>query len=198
MDAENLRVTVADDNSAERLEIREMLKELGHDVIAEARNAQQLAQEVARQKPDLVVADMEMPGVDNFTSAPQLTHQEPTPVVLTTREHSPQKVHQGLARKNVLGYLVKPFAAAALDGAIRFAVGLFQRVFGLEQRLAVLQRSKEDRLIVENAKSILMKRLGISEAEAHRRLQKMASAANRKLVDLCRSLLDDPEGRLAL
>lgn len=197
MDTENLKVAVADDDSTERYEVGEMLKVLGHQVIAEARNGQQLAQEVARTKPDLVVADMEMPGADSLNGSPELANADPIPVVLTTRRHSPHKLQQWLSRKNVLGYLVKPFAAAALDGTIRFAIGLFRRLLGLEQRLAVLQRSKEDRQIIEDAKSILMKRLGITEAEAHRRLQKMASAANKKLVALCRTLIDDSEGHEA-
>ena len=42
----------------------------------------------------------------------------------------------------------------------------------------------EDRKIIERAKGVLMKELGLSEAEAFRRLQKTASAKNLKLIEV--------------
>ncbi len=49
-------------------------------------------------------------------------------------------------------------------------------------------KSLEDRKIIERAKGILMKRSALGEDEAFRRLQKLASEKNLKLVELARML----------
>jgi response regulator NasT len=52
-----------------------------------------------------------------------------------------------------------------------------------------MRQALEDRKIIEWAKGALMKELGLSEAEAFRRLPKTASAKNLKLIELARLTL---------
>jgi two-component system, response regulator PdtaR len=185
----HLRVALADDDAKDRIAVKNMLESLGHDVVAEACNGEQLIETVAKNKPDLIVTDLHMPGLDGLEAADVIAEREPTPVVVISASHAPQNVEQALRRKNVLGYLVKPFASGMLDGAIRQAYGLFRRFRGLEDKLSSLQQTLEDRKTIEKAKGVLMKYFGVDEPEAHRRLQKMASSKNHKLIDLARSIL---------
>ena len=190
MDSEHLRIAIADDDSRERVAIKTMLERLGHRVVGQAGNGEQLIDTVATQKPDLVVTDLHMPVMDGLQAADAIAHRHPTPVVLMSASHEPQDVAQALQRNHVLGYLVKPFASGMLDGVIRLACGLFRRFRGLEGKLSALQQVLEDRKTIEKAKGVLMKGSGIDEPEAHRRLQKMASATNQKLVDLARAIVE--------
>jgi hypothetical protein len=66
---------------------------------------------------------------------------------------------------------------------------LRQRIEQLEQEIATLKVSMEDRKVIERAKGILM-RAGINEETAYRRLQQMAQRMNMKLVVVARKLLD--------
>jgi two-component system, response regulator PdtaR len=185
----HLRVALADDDAKDRIAVKSMLESLGHDVVAEACNGEQLIETVAKNRPDLIVTDLHMPGLDGLEAADVISEREPTPVVVISASHAPQNVEQALKRQNVLGYLVKPFASGMLDGAIRLAYGLFRRFRSLEDKLSSLQQTLEDRKTIEKAKGILMKYFGIDEPEAHRRLQKMASSKNHKLIDMARSIL---------
>jgi len=111
--------------------------------------------------------------------------------------HSPATSQRVLAHASVLGYLVKPFAAGMLDGILRFIIGLLGRFSALQWQVNSLQKTLEDRKLVERAKGVLMKSLNLREPEAHRKLQKLASSRNLKLPELAESILNQefPPGK---
>jgi AmiR/NasT family two-component response regulator len=53
------------------------------------------------------------------------------------------------------------------------------------------RQALEDRKLVERAKGILMDALGLSEAEAFRRIQRLARDRNKRLADVAASLIDN-------
>jgi response regulator NasT len=55
------------------------------------------------------------------------------------------------------------------------------------------KQALEDRKIIERAKGILMKRAGLSEPDAFRRLQKLASSKSQKLVELAKTIVTAEE-----
>lgn len=52
-----------------------------------------------------------------------------------------------------------------------------------------MRQALEDHKVIERAKGVLMKELGLTEAEAFRRLQKAASAKNMKLIEVAQLAL---------
>ena len=63
----------------------------------------------------------------------------------------------------------------------------------LQREAADLKQALEDRKLIERAKGLLMKKAQLDEAEAFRRLQKLASDQNRKLVEIAKMLLTAEE-----
>ena len=63
----------------------------------------------------------------------------------------------------------------------------------LRKEASDLRQALEDRKLIEKAKGVLMKRAGLDEADAFRRLQKLASDRNRKLVDIAQMILTAEE-----
>ena len=88
-----------------------------------------------------------------------------------------------------MGYLVKPIKQADLEPAIALAVRRFEQFEALRKEAADLRQALEDRKIIERAKGMLMKKVGLDEQEAFRRLQKMAMDKNRKLVEVAQMVL---------
>lgn len=64
------------------------------------------------------------------------------------------------------------------------------RIRFLENRVEELERTLEDRKLIEKAKGILMKRLKLTEAEAMRKLQKESQQRNKKLAEIARVILE--------
>jgi response regulator NasT len=88
-----------------------------------------------------------------------------------------------------MAYLVKPIKQSDLGPAIAIAMRRFAQFEALRQEAADLRQALEDRKIVERAKGVLMRRAGLDEATAFRRLQKLASDRNRKLVEAAQIIL---------
>jgi CheY-like chemotaxis protein len=78
-------VVVVDDDPGFRSLSRQLLNESGFQVIGDAASASEALTVVRRQRPDLVLLDVQMPGEDGFSVAAELL-QEPLPpaVVLTS------------------------------------------------------------------------------------------------------------------
>ena len=94
---------------------------------------------------------------------------------------------------HILAYLVKPIKQADLEPAIAIATRRFEQFQALRKEAADLRQALEDRKLIEKAKGLLMKRAGLDENEAFRRLQKLASERNRKLVEVAFMILTAEE-----
>ena len=69
----------------------------------------------------------------------------------------------------------------------------FEQFQALRRETVDLKQALEDRKLIERAKGLLMKKAELDEADAFRRLQKLASDQNRKLVEIARMLLTAEE-----
>lgn len=177
-DVERTRVIIADDESLIRMDLREMLTNLGYLVVGEVgdgRSAVNLAREL---RPDIVIMDIKMPDMDGIEAAKILTEERVAPVVLLSA-YSQQELVQRAQKAGVAGYLVKPFRESDLTPAIEVALARFSEFRAMEREVDTLQEALETRKAVDRAKGILMDTQGLSETEAFRKIQKM-SMNNRK------------------
>jgi two-component system, response regulator PdtaR len=187
-----LRIVVADDEPDMRDYFRKVLPRLGHTVSA-AENGEQLIDFCRFYQPDLVITDIKMPGMDGIDAAMKIYAERPVPVILVSA-YSDAKLIERAEADHIMAYLVKPIKQTDLEPAIGLAMRRFEqfealRREALRREAADMRQALEDRKIIEQAKGIVMKELGLSEEEAFRRLQKTASAKNLKLIELARLTL---------
>ena len=79
--------------------------------------------------------------------------------------------------------------AALWAAAIALATRRFEEFESLRHEADDLRKALADRKIIERAKGMMMKHLRIDEAEAFRRLQRLASDKNQKLVDIANAVI---------
>src|SRR5262245_58649841 len=179
---ESLRVLVADDESIIRLDLRETLRKMGHEVIAEAGDGLR-AVEMARQlKPDLVILDIKMPEMDGIDAAKMIAGEKIAPVVLVTA-YSQIDLVQRAQEAGVFGYVVKPFKESDLMPAIAIATARFREYLSISQQAASLQEALDARKLVERAKGLLMQKHGLTEQEAFRRIQVQSMNTRRSMKE---------------
>ena len=187
-----LRIAVADDEPDMRDHFRKILPRLGHQVVAVAEDGQQLVERCRTLHPDLVITDVKMPEMDGIEAALAIYQDRPTPVILVSAYHDSELIARAEA-DHVLGYLVKPIKQADLEPTISLTMRRFEQFQALRQEAADLRQALEDRKSIERAKGLLMKKAALNEEEAFRRLQKLASEKNLKLVQLSRMILTAEE-----
>jgi len=73
------------------------------------------------------------------------------------------------------------------------AIRRFKEFTALQQQTTDLRQALEERKIIERAKGVLMKRAGFDEPDAFRRLQKLASEKNLKLVRVAEMIVTAEE-----
>lgn len=188
MSASSLRIVIADDEPDMRDYFHKCLVRLGHKVVGVASTGRELLELCRSTLPDLVVTDIMMPELDGIDAATQLYRERPVPVILVSAHHDPALIARAEA-DHILGYLVKPIKQADLEPVIALTVRRFEQLEALRREASDLRQALEDRKIIERAKGVLMKRAGLDEPEAFRRLQKLASEKSRKLVDIAQMIL---------
>jgi AmiR/NasT family two-component response regulator len=184
----SLRVVVADDEPDMRDYFQRALPRLGHAVVGVAQDGRELVEQCRAAQPDLVITDIKMPDMDGIDAAVRIYQERPVPVILVSAYHDATLVARAEA-DHILGYLVKPIKQADLGPVIALAMRRFEQFQALRQEAADLRQALEDRKTIERAKGVLMKRAGLDEQEAFRRLQKTASEKSRKLVEIAQMIL---------
>jgi response regulator NasT len=183
-----LRIAVADDELDMRDYFKKSLPRLGHKVVAVAENGRELVEHCRAQQPDLVITDIKMPDMDGIDAATEIYRDRPIPVILVSAFHDPELIARAEA-DHIMGYLVKPIEQADLEPAIALATRRFEQFESLRREAADLRQALEDRKVIERAKGAIMKRGGLDEQEAFRRLQKLAADRCKKLIEIAHMIL---------
>ena len=182
------RVIIADDESLIRMDLQEMLLNLGYLVVGEVgdgRSAVNLAREL---KPDVVIMDIKMPDMDGIDAAKILTEEHIAPVILLTA-YSQKDLVERAKEAGVVGYMVKPFRESDLVPAIEVALARFKEFEALHKEVDDLQLALETRKLVDRAKGILMDSQGLSEAEAFRKIQKMSMNTRKPMKEVAEAII---------
>jgi response regulator NasT len=187
-----LRIAVADDEPDMRDYFRKILPRLGHQVVVVAETGRELLEQSRQVKPDLVVTDIKMPDMDGIDAAIEIYKEMPIPVILVSAYHDPQLIARAEA-DHILGYLVKPIKQSDLEPTIALAMRRFEQFQELRKEAADLRQALEDRKLIERAKGLLMKKVGLDEQDAFRRLQKLAMDGNRRMVEVAQMILTAEE-----
>ncbi len=165
------RIIVAEDEALIRLDIVDMLREAGYDVVAEAGDGEEAVRLAEEHRPDLVVMDIKMPVMDGITAAERIAGARIAPVVLLTA-FSQRELVERARDAGAMAYVVKPFTSADLLPALEIALSRHAEIGALEKEVADLSERFETRKLVDRAKGLLQTKFGMTEPEAFRWVQK--------------------------
>lgn len=173
------RVVVAEDETLIRLDIVETLCEAGIDVVGEAGDGAAAIDLVKKIRPDVVVMDVKMPVIDGITAAEKIVSERLCGVIMLTA-FSQKELVERAREAGAMAYLVKPYTPADLIPAVEIAISRWRELTALEEEVENLTEQFETRKRVERAKGLLIERMGLSEPDAFRWIQK--TSMNRRLT----------------
>jgi AmiR/NasT family two-component response regulator len=185
---ERVRIIVADDESIIRMDLREMLTNLGYLVIGEVGDGRSMVNLARELRPDVVIADIKMPDMDGIEAAKLLTEEKIAPVILLTA-YSQHELVERAKEAGVVGYLVKPFQESDLAPAIEVALTRFSEFRAMEKEVDSLKEALETRKLVDRAKGILMDTQGLAEADAFRKIQKMSMNTRKPMKQVAEAII---------
>ncbi|MBO0880423.1 MAG: ANTAR domain-containing response regulator [Mycobacterium sp.] len=167
------RVLIVEDEALIRLDLAEMLREEGYEIVGEAGDGQEAVELAQQLKPDLVIMDVKMPRRDGIDAAAEIASNRIAPIVVLTA-FSQRDLVERARDAGAMAYLVKPFTASDLIPAIELAMSRFGEISALEREVATLGDRLETRKLVERAKGLLQAKQGMTEPEAFKWIQRAA------------------------
>ena len=183
------RVIVAEDESLIRIDIVEILRDNGFDVVGEAADGEKAVALAEELRPDIVVMDVKMPLLDGISAAEILTKRHIAPVVLLTA-FSQRELVERAAEAGALAYVVKPFTPNDLIPAIDIALTRYQQITALEDEVSDLAERLETRKVLDRAKGILNDTMGLTEPESFRWIQKASMDRRLSMREVAQTVID--------
>jgi response regulator NasT len=183
-----MRVLIVDDHAPSRVATAEAVRAVGAHVVGNGSRAADVHPLVDRHRPDVLILAVGLPDGDGVQAAREVMAGSRCAVVLLT-SHTDASVVARAVDAGVLAFLAKPVRVEEVGPALEVAVHRFREREAMRQENETLRRKLESRKLVERAKGLLMTRLGLSEPEAFRRIQKTAMDTRRPMAEVAQALL---------
>jgi len=187
-----LRILIAEDDPLVAVTLTDQLRELGHDVAAVASDGEEAVTMAREVQPELAILDIKMPNRDGISAA-NVIHEESRIPILMLTAYSDRSLVLRAAEAGVLTYLLKPVALNELAAAIKLALARHKEQTELEHEVAKLEETLAERELIDRAKSILIKRLHLTENEAYARMRQHAREKRIKMAQVAQTIITAEE-----
>ncbi len=187
------RVLIVEDDTLVGMGIKSHVERLGHLVVGQAGTVEEAVGLFRSNKPDLCLVDIRLDaGGDGIDLASRLMKERRCPMIIISA-YSDMELIRRATDAGVFGYLVKPVNGESLAAQIEVAVCRFDEQERLSSENAQLAENLATRKLVERAKAILMKRLNLSEPDAHKRLQQESQRRRIGLPEVARKIIESDD-----
>ena len=185
---EKIRVVIAEDEAIIRLDLRETLESAGYEVVADTGRGDEAVKLVSEYKPEVVILDIKMPGIDGIQVAREIGTTEDTAVVILTAFSQRELIDEAVDA-GALAYLVKPYQQSDLVPAIEIARRRHQEMRELTDQAKTLEDRLKARKVIEKAKGLLIESASLNEDEAFRFIQTTAMSDRKTMVEVAEKVI---------
>lgn len=187
-----LRIIVAEDEAIIRLDLVELLKESGFEVVGQTNRGDEVLALVEEHKPDVAILDVKMPGMDGISVTSQLSQEGSTAVVILSA-FSQQDLLDQAQKAGAQGYLVKPFHKSDLLPAIESAYARFSEKKYIDSNSSSPDEAGELSMKIARAKAYLMDEHEMNESSSWNFISEKALQNNAQISDVS---VDIVEGKI--
>jgi response regulator NasT len=176
-----LRVLVVDGPTKRRDDVARTVMALGHEILGQATNLENVGQVTAAELPDVAMVIVGEHSEDALKLVRTIVREAACPVIAILDERDPEFVDEA-ARLGIFAYIAHRDDLAELQSSIDIALQRFAEHHALEGAFA-------RRAVTERAKGILMERHSLDEQQAFNMIREQARRTNQKIVDVAEALI---------
>jgi AmiR/NasT family two-component response regulator len=181
-----LRVLAADENVRALEDLTDLVRGLGHEVIAHAISLRDVAEVVASEEPDVALVVLHHDEEHALDLIGEIAEYGAGPVIALLDSEDTAFVSRA-AEEGIAAY-ARPINRDTVRNAIEVALRRHAETEALAEKVEQLESALSRRALIERAKGILMERHGIDERAAFELLRGHARATSRKVIDVARSV----------
>jgi two-component system chemotaxis response regulator CheY len=112
-------VIIADDAQFMRVMLKDILEDLGFDVVAEASDGHEAVQQYLDHRPDLIMLDITMPGLDGVTACHEIVMHDPSARVIMISALGQKDEVLAAVRSGAGDFVIKPFEPERVEETVR-------------------------------------------------------------------------------
>ncbi len=186
---DHVHITVALHNAEAAEKIKYALQRSGYIVGEVCTSGGEAIRRVRAGATDRFLINLEMPDMTGLEVATIIGDGNLCSVILFVSAEK-KALCLDIVEDYDITLFTKPVNISALLSTIEVVLQNRRRIGRMEKELSTLKESLENRKVIERAKGILMKRKGISEGEAYRRIQKMSMDSRVSMKDIAEKIIE--------
>jgi len=163
-----LSILLTEDDADVARYLTTVLKSLGHKVAAVAPDGVQAVKLAHELCPDLVIMDIDLPGMNGIAAATKILDKRSVPLIISTGRTDTEAL-ESTKELNIQAFLIKPFSAVQLKSAIAVAMRQHRMQSQARQKISELSGALEavqDKADVGALTQARMQTLGLTKREA--------------------------------
>lgn len=189
-----IRVVIADDEPICKMDLSELLKDAGYDVVGEASDGFDAVEICRKLHPELILLDIKMPLLDGLSAAKIIHEEGLAETIILMTAYSEREFIEQAKGCGVGGYLVKPIDEKSLIPNIEVVVNRSREMGQLRRDIEKANSRLESRVVVEKAKGQIMQQLNMSEQEAYDYIRKLSLTKHLSMKRVAEMILTRNEG----
>ncbi len=163
-------IVLVDSDPLWRKNLKLILAKNGYKVIGVNEDGIKALKIIRLRHPDLVILDASVEGLE----IARIVYEDKIAPVIAIASIRSLHILQKAKEANVSALLYKPVHEVELLSAIELALANHNKITKMEVEIKKLKETIENKKIIDQAKGILMEKMGLTEEEAFRRLQKQS------------------------
>lgn len=186
-------VIIVDDEPITRMDLSDMLQELGFQVAGEAADGFDAIELCRAKRPDVVLMDVKMPIFDGLTASETILSENLAGCVVLLTAFNDRDVIERASKAGVTGYLVKPIDQKSLLPTIEVAYAQSQRLAQSRKETQAAQKKIQEDRLIHKAQQYLARTQGCSETDAYCQMRKTAMDKRLSMAALAEHILHQAE-----
>ena len=182
-------VVIGEDETLVRLDLIALLERAGFTVAGAAAEGTEFVRLAIATRPDLIVSDVRMPGIDGIEASRQILAVHDAPVVFVTGFPQADIIGRSV-EAGAYAYLTKPFREADLVAAIAHAEARFGDRARSRAEADALHAALDRRRLVERAATVVARSERISPDDALERISQVSLRSGHTTASIAEAILE--------
>jgi two-component system, response regulator PdtaR len=182
-------VVIGEDETLVRLDLVALLERAGFKVVGAAAEGLEFVRLAIETKPDLIVSDVRMPGIDGIEASRQILAVHEAPIVFVTGFPQADIIGRSV-EAGAYAYLTKPFREADLMAAIAHAEARFSERARSRAEADALHAALDRRRLVERAATVVARSESISPDDALERISQVSLRSGHTTASIAEAILE--------
>jgi two-component system, response regulator / RNA-binding antiterminator len=187
-----VRIAVIDENPVRAAIIEDGLAEVGERDIYVITERAGLARAIEAIDPEVILIDLGNPSRDMLEEYFAVSRAISRPIAIFVEQSDDDSIAAAIDA-GVSAYIVDGLTQNRIKPIIDLAVRRFQAFTRLQTELKEARDALSDRILIDKAKSILMKKRSLGEPEAHKLLRTHAMNSNKRMAEVAEAIITAEE-----